>query len=106
MSKVNLAVHDLLSTIIDTIEALSDPVTRLDAYQYLDKQMAQRVVPERDRAAYEARERYPARVIVERASVDVSSVYYWADRHRLRTGAERVSRRARPELDTAIDLDL
>lgn len=106
MSKVNLAVHDLLTTIIDTIEAHDDPVSRLDAYQYLYRQIGQRVVPERDRAAYEARERYPARVIIERCDVDPSSIYYWADRHRVRTGADRVSRRSRPELDTAVDLGL
>lgn len=105
MSQVNVAIHDLITTIVDSIEAEPDPATRLAAYQFLDRQFDQRIIPERDRTAYEARTRFPANVIADRCGVDTASIYYWADRHRLRTGAGKVSRRTRTDLDAAIDLN-
>jgi hypothetical protein len=104
MSRVNVALHDLITTIVDSIELDPDPANRLAAYRFLDQQIEQRIVPERDKAAYEARVRFPAHVIADRTGADPSSIYYWADRHRLRTGAGRVSRRARPDLDEAREI--
>lgn len=106
MSRVNVAIHDLVTTIIDVIDAEPDPTARLVAYRYLERQVEERLLLGRDRSAYEARKSLPADLIASKCDVPISSVYYWADRHRLRTGSPALTRRMRPGLDAAVDLDV
>lgn len=104
MSRVNVVLHDLVTTILDTIDAHSDPAERLAAYQFLDKQYEQRIIANRDRTAYEARSEVKADVLADKCGVRAATIYYWADRHRVRSGAPKVVVKRRPGIDTATDL--
>ena len=105
MSRVNALVHDQVTAIIDTIDSTTDPTDRLVAYKYLERLYQQRIIPARDRAAYEARLRVLAEDLAAACEVPLPNIYYWSDRHRLRAGLGKVPRKTRAQLDNARDLN-
>lgn len=105
MSRVNASVHDQVTAIIDTIDSTIDPADRLAAYRYLESLYQQRIIPARDRAAYEARLKVTADDLAAACDVTAANIYYWSDRHRLRAGLGKVPRRTRAQLDAAKDLN-
>jgi hypothetical protein len=98
------AVYDAIVNLLDTIAAEPDPLNRLVLFQYLGRQYAERVLPERDRATYEARQRYTSQDIAATMGVPPVQVYYWANRHREKTGAPMLPRQQPQDVSGAIDL--
>lgn len=94
-------VYDALQSLIDTIEMQPDPAARLAAYTYLAEKFEERVLKSRDKAAYEARLQYAAADISDVCGSDVREVYYWADRHRVRSGLPPIKRRQRQDVSAA-----
>jgi hypothetical protein len=98
------AVYDALIALLDTIAQEQDALQRLDLFQYLATQYEKRVIPARDRAAYEARLQHAVSDICERVPVDRRSVYYWSERHMHNAGAAPMKRRERQDVSSAIDI--
>lgn len=97
-------VYDLLTSLIDTINLEPDPAIRLASFMYLSEKYRELVIPERDKAAYDARLRYAAEDVARITGSDKQDIYYWTKRHCERTGAERINRRELADVSGAIDL--
>jgi hypothetical protein len=97
-------VYDGLTTLIDTINLEPDPAIRLASFMYLSEKYRELVIPERDKAAYDARVKYAAADVARISGSDKQDVYYWTKRHCERTGAERINRREIADVSDAIDL--
>ena len=98
------AVYDALIKLIDTINQEPDPLLRLTLFSYLSGLYDSRVLPERDKAAYESRERYTIDNIEQVSGSDKKQVYYWASRHQQRNGQPRLKRRYQQDVSDAADL--
>ena len=105
MSRIkSTTIFDSLTSIIDTINLERDPAVRLASFAYLADKFNERVLPERDKAAYEARKKYAAFDVAEVAACDPKNVYYWSGRHVRHTGEEPRWRTERTDMSGAIDL--
>lgn len=96
------AVYDALIHLLDTINSEPDPLLRLALFSYLSDLHVTRVLPERNRAAYEARDRYAMRNITEVTGSQPEQVYAWAGDHRARTGAPIIKRRPAQDVSDAV----
>jgi hypothetical protein len=102
MGKVkSVQVFDLLTRLVDTINLEPDPAIRLSSFMYLADKYREMVLPERDRAAYDARARYAAADAADISGSDIIDIYRWAGEHRRRTDAPKLGRRPRIDLDNA-----
>lgn len=97
-------VYDSLTSLIDTINLEPDPAIRLASFTYLAEKYRELVIPERDKAAYEARTRYAASDVSRITGSDKQDIYYWTKRHCERTGEPRINRREIADVSDAIDL--
>jgi hypothetical protein len=98
------AVFDKLLELINLIEAQPDPLARLAAYSYLSEEYRKKVIPSRDKAAYEARLQYIGSDISSLAGIEVKDVYRYADQHRERSGSPRIPKTQRTDLSHARQL--
>ena len=98
------AVYDALIALLDTIAHEPDPMNRLALFQYLTQQYEERVLPARDKAAYDARTRYAIRDIERATGCEPKQVYYWASRYQSRNAAPPLKRRERQDLSGAVEL--
>lgn len=98
------AVYDSLTNVIDTINLEPDPLLRLALFAYLADLHRTRVLPERNRAAYEARERYSTRNIAAVTGHQGAQVYNWAGIHRSRNKLPQLRRRSEQDVSEAIDI--
>jgi len=98
------AVYDALIKLIDTINQEPDPLLRLTLFSYLSGLYDSRVLPERDKAAYESRERYTIDNIEQVSGSDKKQVYYWASRHQQRNDQPRLKRRYQQDVSGAADI--
>ena len=97
-------VYDSVRQLVDVIQMEPDPAVRLHHFAYLQDLWDSVVSPARDKAAYDARSKYPVSRVQEISECDPSSVFYWATRHQKKTGAPPLRRRNAVDLDGAIDL--
>jgi hypothetical protein len=103
--KVNsVAVYDALINLLDTIAQEPDPMNRLALFQYLGQQYQKRVLPARDAAAYDTRNKYAIRDIEAATGCEARQIYYWTGRHQSATGAPPIGRRERQDVSDAIEL--
>lgn len=84
------AVTDKLTELVDLIESINDPAARSAAYIQAVKWTRDTLPKRRDRAVYEARDRYAADALADMLGVEKGTVYFWTDRHREVTGAPRL----------------
>ncbi len=98
-------VSDALLSVMDDIERLADPAVRLAAYAHLLDEVRSRVLPARDRTAYEARRVYLQKDIQRISGSDAKEVYYWCDRDVKANRLDRLPpRRDKDDLSDAIDI--
>ena len=97
-------VHDLVQALVDTINNEPDPAARLRHYAYLGDEWKRLVVPNRDRATYEARLRYSVADLARIARIDPGTVIAWYRNHREATGAPAAPIHRFPRIDGSIDL--
>jgi hypothetical protein len=97
-------VFDALRSLMDQIEAQTDPAVRLACYSYLLQDLRSQAVTGRDRAAYEARQRYSADDLAEVCGSDRQDIYYWSNQHRYRNDLPPLKRRYRDDLSNARDV--
>jgi hypothetical protein len=100
----SVAVYDALISLIDTINHEPDPLMRLTLFSYLAGLYDTRVLPERDKAAYESRERYTIDNIEQVSGSDKKQVYYWASRHQQRKAQPPLKRRYPQDVSGAADI--
>jgi hypothetical protein len=98
------AVYDALVNLIDTINHEPDPLLRLTLFSYLAGLYETRVLPERDRSAYEARERYSIDNITQVSGSEPKQVYYWASRHQQRKDKPPLKRRYQQDVSGAVEV--
>jgi hypothetical protein len=98
------AVYDSLTSLLDTINLEPDPLMRLALFAYLADLHQTRVLGERNRAAYEARQRYSTRNIAAVTGHQGSQIYNWAGTHRTRNKLPQLRRRSDQDVSGAIDI--
>jgi hypothetical protein len=102
-SKVNsTAVYDALISLIDTINHEQDPLLRLSLFSYLAGLYEERVLPERNRAAYDARTLYAVSDITAVTGSEPKQVYFWASTHQQRKALPPLKRRYPQDVSDAV----
>ena len=96
--------RDLIQNLMDNVSMTPDIADRLVMTQELDANWRRLIVPARDAAAYEARQRYASADLAALTGYSDWQLAYWTNRHRARTGAPALGRRDRVDLSRAIDL--
>jgi hypothetical protein len=97
-------VHDLVQTLVDTLDGESDVAARLHHYAYLGDEWRNLVIPHRDAAAYEARLVHTVTDLARLAQMDTHTVIDWYRRHREATGAPPAPIHRWPNIVGSIDL--
>ena len=96
--------YDALMDLADSVARTPDIAARLTALVRINEEWQRIIVPLRDRTAYEAREKYALADLAQLTGHSPTSITYWMMQHRHRTGAPKIGRLERINLDGAIDL--
>lgn len=103
--KVNsTAVYDALIHLLDTINGEPDPLLRLSLFAYLSNLHTKHVLPERDRAAYEARDAYSMKNITDVTGSQPEQIWGWAGRHRKRHNLPVIKYRYAQDVSDAVNI--
>jgi len=97
-------VHEQLLSIIDAINMEPEPTTRLAILYQFFSESQNLIRQSRNDAAYNAREKYALEDIEHATNIDRKRIDYWTKQHCERTGAPRLKRKQRQNLDNYIDL--
>lgn len=97
------AFHALLD-LADNVARTPDIPTRLNTLVRINSEWDRIIVPLRDQTAYELRLRYALADAAQLTGHSPTAITYWMMQHRRRTGAAKIGRHERVNLDGAIDL--
>jgi hypothetical protein len=101
-SQTSAQIHDGITQVIDTIAILPDPCDRLEALNHLIAVVKQRAPRERNKAAFDARQRLTGFDIAERVGSTTADVYRWAAIHAHDVGVYAPGRVTRLDLTDAV----
>ena len=97
-------VHDLVQSLVDTLDQEADSAARLHHYAYLGDEWKRLVIPHRNAACYDARLRHTVTDLARIAQMDTHTVIDWYRDHREATGAPAAPIHRYPRIDGFIDL--
>lgn len=95
---------DALIDLADNVNRTPDIAARLSTLVRINEEWKRVIIPARDKAAYEARQKYALEDLVTLTGHSQTAITYWMMQHRHRTGAPKIGRHQRIDLSGAIDL--